>query len=192
LLDYACGNGIGSRAFLDQVDLIRGVDISANMVDAYNSAAKEDRISEDHMVAIRGDIIASDGENFSARLQEEEFFDFDVIILSMALHHMAYPEALLAKLVERLRSDGVLVIIDWKMEGMPEKIGSETDSIINKIVAKLGYYPEDIQRLLSDAGCSPDSIGFREHTEMSHIPETASNVKGGIYNTFFIGIGRKP
>ena len=88
---------------------IRGVDVSERMVDRYNAEAREAGVSEAQMYAVRGDLMESSG----GPLEGQDFFNFDLIIMSMALHHIDDPKTMMAELVGRLKPGGRVVIIDW-------------------------------------------------------------------------------
>ena len=88
---------------------IRGIDVSERMVDRYNADAREAGVSGKRMYAIRGDLMdISEGP-----LEGQDFFNFDLIIMSMALHHIDDPKRMITELVRRLKPGGRAVIIDW-------------------------------------------------------------------------------
>ena len=79
------------------------------MVDKFNAEAREAGMSEAQMRAVRGDLLApADGS-----LGDPAFYDFDLAVMSMALHHVDDPKAMVARLVERVKPGGTVVIIDW-------------------------------------------------------------------------------
>ena len=94
---------------LPYVTEIRGIDVSDSMVDKFNAEARGAGFSETQMHAVRGDLLAPAG----GPLDSQDFYSFDLAIMSMALHHVDDPEVMVAKLVERLKPGGTVVIIDW-------------------------------------------------------------------------------
>ena len=94
---------------LPYVTQIRGIDVSQSMVDKFNAGAREAGLTEIQMHAVRGDLLAPAQD----WLESEDFFGFDLVIMSMALHHVDDPMAMVAKLAERLKPDGTVVIVDW-------------------------------------------------------------------------------
>lgn len=52
-------------------------------------------------------------EGSSKELDSDEWFNFDTIIMSMALHHVADPLQMLVNLKKRLKSGGTLVLVEW-------------------------------------------------------------------------------
>ena len=62
---------------------------------------------------MRGDILALAQD----WLESEDFFGFDLVIMSMALHHVVDSIAVVAKLAERLKPDGTIVLLTASPEG---------------------------------------------------------------------------
>ena len=79
------------------------------MVDKFNAEAREAGMSEAQMRAVRGDLLAPMG----GLLGDPEFHGFDLAVMSMALHHVDDPKAMVARLVERVKPGGTVVVIDW-------------------------------------------------------------------------------
>lgn len=144
MLDYACGFGVASRvhkhfprltrsrksvnlikmiqALFPYVSEVRGIDVSDGMVEKYNKSARSHGVPESHIFAIQGDLASPLTEESHPSLSSSDFFEFDLIIMSMALHHIDVPKVLIERLVERLNEGGVVVIIDWTLN----QEGSET------------------------------------------------------------------
>lgn len=101
------------------------------MVAAYNGRAAEAGIPETEMRAVQGDILSGnegEKENASEEAQNftgEEYFNFDMAVMSMALHHVASPPAAVKALVSRLRKGGSVVIIDWFLDSVVYHGGDE-------------------------------------------------------------------
>ena len=83
------------------------------MVDKYNTEAREAGLSESQMHAVRGDLLAPAG----GQLESQDFYGFDLIIMSMALHHVDEPNKIIARFVDRLKAGGTVLIIDWIRQG---------------------------------------------------------------------------
>ncbi|KAL9620831.1 MAG: hypothetical protein Q9204_008173, partial [Flavoplaca sp. TL-2023a] len=122
LLDYACGEGVISRAYLhmcDQgifnyIDEAWGIDLSSRMVNSFNlRAAAFDMPKRKRMFAVQGDLLNPDSKKAGGFLKEKEWFGFDAAVMSMALHHVEEPRAAVRILVERLKVGGPVVLIDW-------------------------------------------------------------------------------
>jgi SAM-dependent methyltransferase len=80
------------------------------MVAAYNASAAASGFKTEQMHAVQGDIVA---ETTSPNLMSEDLYNFDVAIVSMALHHVSNPAALFAALVQRVKKGGVVAVVDW-------------------------------------------------------------------------------
>ncbi|OTA98739.1 hypothetical protein M426DRAFT_325732 [Hypoxylon sp. CI-4A] len=193
MMDYACGNGVVTRALFDSVDIIRGVDISDAMVEEYNRLVRESGASPERVHAVRGNFLDS---STSGAVSGSDFHDVDVIVMSMALHHISNPEELLSHLVQRLRSGGVMVIIDyiktpsddlsaWNHAHAHDDHATERSAPV-RTVHKMGFSPDEMKKFFSDAGCKAGSFDFRPYKEPTHIPESVTKVKGGLDMTFSI------
>lgn len=87
---------------------VLGLDLSDNMVNEYNKNAEKTGFA-DKMSARTGDLLA---DNVSAELSGPEYYNFDVVVVSMALHHFYDPAKALKTLGERLKKGGACIIID--------------------------------------------------------------------------------
>ena len=210
LLDYACGFGMVSRTLFDHAGVIRGIDISETMVDAYNDASRKAGIPPERMLAVRGNLLDDEdgGEGGgSAAIAGPEFRDVDAVFVSMALHHVSDPQALITKLVQRLAPGGVLVIMDWLVtdsDAGPMVHGHhhhehhdhhkhDGDAATEAVhtVSRSGFSVDEMRGFFSAAGCSASTFDLHPHAERIHIPEEISKVKGGSHGTFFIAKARK-
>ncbi|KAI0145562.1 S-adenosyl-L-methionine-dependent methyltransferase [Xylariaceae sp. FL1272] len=216
LLDYACGFGSASMAMLDSFDTIRGIDISESMVNGYNELAKKLGLHPDRMAAVQGNLLDEPSDRI---IDGPEFFDAEAIVMTMALHHIKYPSALLSKMVQRLRPCGVVIIVDWldpspalTLAGSDTELGSTSDDPSSQIshddaddhhhvephqhaqttIARAGFSEQDLRLLFKLAGCEESSFGVRSYGELSLVPEHRSGVRGGMERTLFIAKGRKP
>ncbi|KAI1330417.1 S-adenosyl-L-methionine-dependent methyltransferase [Xylariaceae sp. FL0255] len=212
LLDYACGFGVMSTTLSEHFDVIRGIDVSENMVNSYNEAAKKAGLPIERMSATRGDVLDDDAATNGTPLIDQEFFEFDAVIMSMALHHVGNQAEMLKRLVQRLKVGGVIVIIDFaRLPGEGNvafhKHGHHHDehhhghhgdhhpSNLNfdssPTVSRNSFSKEDMLQFFQAAGCDGDSFGFHIHPEYTIVPEEVSGVKGRLKRKLFMAKARK-
>ncbi|KAL7905242.1 S-adenosyl-L-methionine-dependent methyltransferase [Trichoderma velutinum] len=207
LLDYACGYGMVSSALLGQFDIIKGIDISDASVAAYNEMAQQSGVPPGLMVAVQGSIPST---STNPLLATEEFFDFDVIAISMALHHMDDRAGVISGLYERLRSGGVLVVVDLAPEAHTHghshapshghtgcAAGGHSHGTVSPqhtISKHGGFAPEDMKALLAVAGFTPESFDYKLYPDttphVSNIPQHGT-CQTSKFKPFFIAKGVK-
>ncbi|KAI0303345.1 S-adenosyl-L-methionine-dependent methyltransferase, partial [Multifurca ochricompacta] len=101
VLDYACGPGTVSRALAPYVAQLVGVDISPRMVEIYNARANAQGLEPHEMRAV-GSLIELEGQQRR----------FDVIVCSMAYHHILSVRDVSRDLVAYLKPGGTLAVAD--------------------------------------------------------------------------------
>ncbi|PGH17560.1 hypothetical protein AJ80_04738 [Polytolypa hystricis UAMH7299] len=190
MLEYACGNGLPSRIFSPYFSQCIGIDISQGMVNNYNAAAQTDGIPSSRMYAVQGDLTAADISSTPTPsslcpLNAEEFFNFDLIVISLALHHIEDQQTLLTRFVERLNPSGRVLVIDLlTREGdeLPNhdhqghkyaedgKGNAAIDTIHHD---KHSFSKEDMEKLLVGAGCK-GGVGFELCKEVTVVPPSKS------------------
>lgn len=79
------------------------------MISEFNKNAREAGLA-DKMTGRSGNLFA---ENLSEDMASPEVFDFDLVVVSMALHHFENPGLAMKRLGERLKKGGVCFIIDF-------------------------------------------------------------------------------
>lgn len=85
-----------------------GIDVSEQMVAEFNRNASTIGLS-DKMIGYKADLLAEPApEEFSG----PDYTEFDVLAVSMALHHFEYPDVALQRLASRLKKGGSFMIID--------------------------------------------------------------------------------
>jgi SAM-dependent methyltransferase len=170
------------------VTSIRGIDVSDGMVEKYNEAARKQGLSEQQMLAVRGDLLGPEAEIPKA-LKEADFYDFDVIVMSMALHHVEDPKLMTAKLVERLKDGGSLLIIDWDRSSKapeahshdnekngPDEVGYQQDlQGAQQTMKRSGFDEEEMKKIFECAGCNESEYVL--HPELSKLPARFGGAK---------------
>ena len=126
----------------------------------YNSEAREAGMTEAQIRAVRGDLLAP----IEGQFESEEFYNFDLAVMSMALHHVEDPKIMIAKLVERLRPGGLVVIIDWIPSGRASSESRGNHAVDKKhghgehasshTIAFDGFSQEEMHSFFREAECS--------------------------------------
>ena len=179
LLDYACGPGDVSLVWCSRplfgsstckakvpswtnqtlapyIAQARGIDLSDNMVKAYNERARAQGFDQSFMTAVVGNLFVDDPSTMSSTLAAADFHHFDLAIVGGGFHHFEDPELAAARLVQRIRpGSGVLLIIDLMSHnafgaGDMEKAGV---SGAEKTVKHFGFEKDVVQEFLKKAGC---------------------------------------
>ncbi|KAL9577532.1 MAG: hypothetical protein Q9212_006305, partial [Teloschistes hypoglaucus] len=109
LLDYACGPGTISIALQPFITSSQGIDIAPGMVEEYNSRISLMNPTPDFHAQV-GDLCSTEG--VSEDLQAKELFNFDIAAIGLGFHHFEHLQLSIDRLVERLKSGGVLFIVD--------------------------------------------------------------------------------
>ncbi|KAH8723143.1 S-adenosyl-L-methionine-dependent methyltransferase [Phaeosphaeriaceae sp. PMI808] len=182
VLDYACGSGIASMALTTHASILRGIDISSGMVEQYNATSLRLNLTPQQMYGVRGNVL----ENEEA-INGVEFQNFDVIMMSMALHHIEDPATMVKKLTERLVPGGSLVIIDWLPQSPAQTPSSSTSNSPSypgaATVMYSGFNESEMQDMFTKAGLG--DFGFLLHPDQSEII-------GGAMNQLFFARGKLP
>ncbi|KAL8758307.1 MAG: hypothetical protein Q9184_003963 [Pyrenodesmia sp. 2 TL-2023] len=204
LLDYACGSGELSLTLLPSLSSATGIDISPAMVSAYNSLALTSSIPSEKMHAIQGDLLSplppsSTSNPSTTPFADPQYSNFDIAILSMALHHVFSPPSAIAALVSRLRAGGTLVVIDWVLSSITTssdlhpafKPGDHGEHAHNPVpgsehtITRAGFEREEMEKMFADAGC--EDVGFVEFGEGTRLGDG----EGAVVQRLFMVRGRK-
>ncbi|TDZ19680.1 putative methyltransferase [Colletotrichum orbiculare MAFF 240422] len=191
LLDYACAYGGASWALAPFVDQILGIDIAPAIVARFNTCAARKGFDHSQAHAITGDLIADPS------LAERA--SFDVVIISLALHHLDDPPAMLNRLAVCLKPGGVLIAVEAEdcdaqtgERVAPNPLGSHRDKHgapepeVLKTTNHQVFNEEIFRAWFEDAGCDMGKFLYIVNGEISHIPEEASNKPGGLYRKMVI------
>ncbi|KAJ5082901.1 hypothetical protein N7532_011944 [Penicillium argentinense] len=164
MLEYACGPGIISMTLAPFLSKVIGIDVADNMVDEFNLNAKNIGVS-DKMVGYKADLL---GDSASAEFSGSEFTNFDMVTVSMALHHFEYPQVALQRLADRLKKGGTCMIIDLVPSGHVHGHENGHDhghghdhefGPAAHTVKTHGFSREDMQKLFEGAGLS-EGFGY--------------------------------
>ncbi|KAF2277634.1 S-adenosyl-L-methionine-dependent methyltransferase [Westerdykella ornata] len=114
-LDYACGDGVLSRALHPYVTDTVGIDISPLTVSSYNTTNAS--LNPRHPIrAVVGSLLDKSDPN-PVSLSTPEFFNFDIVTGGLAFHHFEDAAYAAERLRKRLRPGGVLVLTDFLTGG---------------------------------------------------------------------------
>lgn len=102
ILEIGCGTGLLGSNFLNDNNTLLGIDTSEGMLEVFNQKFKD----------------LKNVRSLSLNLEESELNEtgFDLIISSMAFHHLKRPDLMLLKLKKALSENGSIVIIDLDKE----------------------------------------------------------------------------
>ncbi|KAK1584780.1 methyltransferase domain-containing protein [Colletotrichum navitas] len=179
LLDYACAYGGASWALAAFVDEILGIDIAPAMVGHFNDCAAQLGYSPAQAHAVAGDLatdrsLAAEG-------------GFDVVVISMALHHLDDPKGMLGLLARRLRPGGVLIAVEAvdAIEAVADVGDAEGHEQFEHEVLKttdrhIVFDEKLFEGWFEAAGCNAESFVYIENEEVSHIPESIVGRPGGL------------
>ncbi|KAF4967258.1 hypothetical protein FSARC_5170 [Fusarium sarcochroum] len=186
LLDYACGNGVASRALAPFMSTVRGLDISSSMAEQYNQMALKAGYTPTKMRAVQGDLIDPESTP-SPELNSPAFFNFDVVIMCMALHHIQDPDDMILQLSKRLKQGGILVIVDWVAlsESDCRRTGDQTLGLSNLSVNRIGFTENDVKSAYEKAGLADWS--WKWASTRSQVPREI-----GGEQQLFLARGKKP
>ena len=141
---------------------VLGLDVSDNMVAEFNKNAEAVGLS-DKMIAQRGDLLA---DNAPTELSGPEFFNFDAVVVSMALHHFDDAGKALKSLAERLQPGGTCVIVDLVPDhshDFREQVREHFSRETAETVKTHGFTLEQMRDLFAGAGLT--SFGYHVFEE---------------------------
>ncbi|KAH6956433.1 S-adenosyl-L-methionine-dependent methyltransferase [Fusarium avenaceum] len=159
LLDYACGTGMLSRVLAQHTSEAIGIDLTQDMVDVYNAQAQGQGSPRQ---AYQGNL-ADPADASPTAFADAKFFDFDVAGVGLGFHHFDKPELASKRLTERLKTGGVLFIIDF----VAHKIDPEDAA--HRGITHHGFVEDEIKQMFENAGLTdfgyqelPEPIAFKD------------------------------
>lgn len=137
------------QTFAPYATELRGMDLSANMLERYNDWARNAGLYPAKMSAEVGNLVDEAGPTASA--MKAEYFDFDLVAVGVAFHHFADPGLAAKRLVERLKpGSGVLLVLDF-LRSQPWL--TPTDHPANPTVSHHGFSEDTMRDMFVAAGC---------------------------------------
>lgn len=154
VLDYACGPGTVTNMLIGRATEFVGIDLSPNMVKEYNNrftpssnqdksqSASTERVNARAYV---GNLTsaADPAESFS----DPRFFNFDLVAIGFGFHHFDNLPLTTARLVERLKPGGILMILDFKPHAKEDLKGDVGNTITHH-----GFDEEAVRKIFEGAG----------------------------------------
>ncbi|KIV85479.1 hypothetical protein PV11_01171 [Exophiala sideris] len=155
VLDYACGPGTITHALSSRATEYVGIDLSENMVQAYNlrfNSATTDANSGDEFLnahAEAGNLLTTEEppESFSG----SKYHDFDLVVVGLGFHHFSDVRLATKRLVERLRPGGVFLILDFVTHAMEAEEHPDLKAAANT-VAQHGFSEQELKEIFAGAG----------------------------------------
>lgn len=186
VLDYACGPGTITNILAGHATEFVGIDLSENMVKAYNGRFAPDDSTDSSSVptlnakAVVGDLL--DPAGTSPSISGPEFHNFDLVAVGFGFHHFGDLALATQRLVSRLKPGGVFLIADFVSHA---KVANNAEHTI----AHHGFGEEEVHKIFGAAGLV--DIGFLK------IPGPVKMVvKGGDgaehHKQIFLAKGKKP
>jgi SAM-dependent methyltransferase len=178
VLDYACGPGTITSILAGHATEFVGIDLSANMVKAYNERFASS--STVNAKAVVGDLLDPSGT--SPSLAGPEYHGFDLAAVGFGFHHFDDLSLATERLASRLKPGGVFLIADFVTHAKVANHAQHT-------IAHHGFGEEEVRKVFGGAGLV--EFGYLE------IPEPVKIVfKGGDgtehHRQIFLAKGKKP
>lgn len=150
ILDFGCGTGLFSLEFLDIANSITGIDTSDGMLEVLKKKTSDYK----NIKTLNIDL-----ENNEIDLK------FDLIISSMAFHHLNSPKSILLKLSKLLNKNGQIAIVDLESED-----GSFHPDPKAMGVKHFGFSNEEIVAWAKDANLSVEieTISTRKKSDKEY------------------------
>lgn len=135
ILDYGCGTGLIGFGLSTETNEVIGMDYSIGMVEKFNAKAKE--LGFSNISAVQHNINEQD-------LPSKEF---DLIAISMTLHHIKDTNMFIKKARMGLKNGGYLCINDLVTED-----GTFHDEHKNEGVEHFGYDKDELCKIIESNG----------------------------------------
>ncbi|KAM5347121.1 hypothetical protein ACJ41O_010126 [Fusarium nematophilum] len=130
-----------------------GIDLSENMVGAFNAQAQSQGSSRK---AYQGNLSDPDDSSPSA-LSDSKFFNFDLAGVGLGFHHFDDCELATKRLSERLKPGGVLFIVDFVAHKM------DPEQTAGRGITHHGFTEDQIKTMFEGAGLA--NFGYEELSE---------------------------
>ncbi|RKT53835.1 class I SAM-dependent methyltransferase [Saccharothrix australiensis] len=153
VLDIACGTGLVSRVFKRAGVDVTGVDITEGM--AEQARPHLDRL----VIAPAEDLPFADGE-------------FDAVVCRQGVQFMTLPDAA-REMVRVVRPGGRVVLVNLCAYDAADRDEYFEILRLRNPVRRHFFLPDDLRRLLADAGCDP--VRLERHTSVEDVDAWSDN-----------------
>ncbi|MFW2578152.1 class I SAM-dependent methyltransferase [Aliarcobacter butzleri] len=141
ILDYGCGTGLIAFNLVEENNEVLGLDNSYGMIEEFNKKVKEKNLS--NIKAKKHNILEEDLPKNS----------FDLIVISMSLHHIEDIDMFFKKSFEALKNGGYICINDLDKED-----GSFHTKHNNEGVYHFGFSEDELVETAKKIGFSDSSF----------------------------------
>ena len=141
ILDYGCGTGLIAFNLVEEKNQVLGLDNSSGMIEEFNKKVKEKNLS--NIKAKKHNILEEDLPKNS----------FDLIVISMSLHHIEDIDMFFKKSFEALKNGGYICINDLDKED-----GSFHAKHNNEGVYHFGFSKDELVETAKKIGFSDSSF----------------------------------
>ncbi|KAK7432839.1 hypothetical protein QQZ08_000702 [Neonectria magnoliae] len=169
-LDYACGTGMLSRVLAKNVRESIGIDVSENMVKAYNAQAQNEDTSSSRSAFLGN--LGDPSDPTPSAFSDAKFFDFDTAGVGLAWHHFDDCGLVAKRLADRLKPGGVLFIVDFSSHEMDAEHASSHG------ITHHGFSKDQIKSMFEEAGVGRD-FAFEELPKPIEFNTIQSGNEGG-------------
>ena len=101
-----------TQALQPYITAATGIDISPQMLETYTHRMSEAAIPAKGLIAD-----FASGETTDTEAEAEIGRDFDIAVVGLGFHHFEDPEGCLRRLGGRMGKGGVVVVVDWEVDG---------------------------------------------------------------------------
>ncbi|TNE97618.1 MAG: class I SAM-dependent methyltransferase [Deltaproteobacteria bacterium] len=101
IMDFGCGTGLFGLEMADYANTLLGIDTSSGMLEVFDKKTQDDSSVESLLIDLEKDSLDR---------------KFDLIVSSMAFHHLNDPDKMIATLKSLLNPDGKIAIVDLDEE----------------------------------------------------------------------------
>lgn len=141
ILDYGCGTGLIAFNLVEENNEVLGLDNSSGMIEEFNKKVKEKNLS--NIKAKKHNILEEDLPKNS----------FDLIVISMSLHHIEDIDMFFKKSFEALKNGGYICVNDLDKED-----GSFHAKHNNEGVYHFGFSKDELVETAKKIGFSDSSF----------------------------------